>query len=107
MAARRQRGARREARGFPNAWTNGGGGGGERRGAPPGDPPNMAEEMEPLLEPTEVFMDLWSMLPYSMQQLPLPEDHSNWELSPLEPSDPPPPTTTTTSAIGRRRPPPI
>lgn len=52
----------------------------------------MAEEMEPLLEPTEVFMDLWSMLPYSMQQLPLPEDHSNWqELSPLEPSDPPPP----------------
>lgn len=57
---------------------------------PPGTAP-MAEELEPLLEPPEIFLELWNMLPDNMHSLSPPDDPlAVQDLCPLEPSEPPP-----------------
>nr|XP_038027747.1 cellular tumor antigen p53 isoform X3 [Anas platyrhynchos] len=51
----------------------------------------MAEELEPLLEPPEIFLELWNMLPDNMHSLSPPDDPlAVQDLCPLEPSEPPP-----------------
>ncbi|XP_068520762.1 cellular tumor antigen p53 isoform X1 [Anas acuta] len=50
----------------------------------------MAEELEPLLEPPEIFLELWNMLPDNMHSLSPPDDPLAVDLCPLEPSEPPP-----------------